>query len=129
MKRFALIVLVLILANTAYAETWLCISETSTGVTTKAPFKLAEFQAGEKYLITVKDDTEEIEFKQFGGVVDSFAKCANYSTAIICKYTGIVTGFEFSMSRDDLSFYMYDLTQASDGLTWALVSSGKCSTI
>ena len=130
MKRIYSVAITMILANTACAETWLCIDEAEAGVTTTAPFESAQIEAGnDKYLVIVNDDTNQVELKSLGQAAMN-VECTNYPELISCDLGADFSGFEFALDKESFSFWHFRVFKAfSDGRMWVAVNSGKCSTI
>ena len=127
-KLIFVITLIAGFIDSALAESWLCISEAMAGVTTSTPFISAEVEAGQKYLVVINKESNEVELKHFGKPPIKH-DCGNNSEAISCKYPEGYFGSEFFMSKIDSTFWYSFRWQTSKGEEWLYAASGKCSTI
>ncbi len=127
-KLILIVALVVGLADTALAETWLCIEEASAGVTMTAPFISSEVAVkSQKYIATVQEDTNRVELKPFGQNAWTL-DCTNNSHSIFCESQG--SGFEFNINKKEARYWRFSILKSTDdGKMWLTVESGKCSTI
>lgn len=131
MKKLILILALIVgFADTALAETWLCISEAAATVTKSAPFGSGSVSpVGAKYLVTLYEASNRVEVKPFGKnswVLD----CKNTLLSIQCVLPDDDTGLEFNFDKQSSTFWGLGITKDLDTERMMIfVESGNCSTI
>ncbi len=129
MKKLILILaLVVGLADTALAESWLCIPEAAAGVTWEPPLDSFIGSDIQRYLLKRDDESEKFIFSFFGELYDLGMSCQESSKAISC--TNQQSGFtEFVMRKENKVFHYVGVR--SDGVSAPnlIVSTGKCDQI
>ena len=112
MKKLILIVaLVVGFADTAFAESWLCIPEVGIYMDESPPFKHGEAETDAKYLLKLNPESSKYEFGVFGGSEQAYT-CQESTRTINCflQFDGVGRAdfIEFQLSKNSKSFHFID---------------------